>query len=44
MSEQSNIPVDYGQQWAPDMPWDNYKGAVTLAGDAAHSMLPRRFH
>ena len=34
------IPIDRGQQWAP-FPWDNRDGRVTLAGDAAHSMLPR---
>ena len=31
------------QQWAPTMKWDNHGGKVTLAGDAAHSMLPRAF-
>ncbi|KAL8897693.1 MAG: hypothetical protein Q9192_002447 [Flavoplaca navasiana] len=36
------IPVYPGQQWAPTMAWDNYGGKVTLAGDAAHSMLPQR--
>ena len=25
--------------WKP-VPWDNHAGKVTLAGDAAHSMLP----
>ncbi|KAL8722376.1 MAG: hypothetical protein Q9181_007501, partial [Wetmoreana brouardii] len=36
------LPVYPGQQWAPTMPWDNYGGKVTLAGDAAHSMVPQR--
>ncbi|KAF2219773.1 putative monooxygenase [Elsinoe ampelina] len=36
------IPVYPGQQWAPTMDWDNRTGRVTLAGDAAHSMVPQR--
>ncbi|KAM3067369.1 hypothetical protein ACMFMF_009860 [Clarireedia jacksonii] len=36
------VPVYPGQQWAPTMAWDNYGGKVTLAGDAAHSMVPQR--
>ncbi|EED15660.1 monooxygenase, putative [Talaromyces stipitatus ATCC 10500] len=35
------LPIDPSQQWAP-IEWDNRHGAVTLAGDAAHSMLPHR--
>lgn len=35
------VPVDAGQQWAP-FQWDNRGGRATLAGDAAHSMLPRK--
>ncbi|KAK6380699.1 hypothetical protein LTS17_004899 [Exophiala oligosperma] len=35
------VPVDAGQQWAP-FQWDNRGGRATLAGDAAHSMLPHR--
>jgi len=35
------VPVDAGRQWAP-RPWNNQAGRVTLAGDAAHSMLPRK--
>ena len=34
------LPIDRGQQWKP-IPWDNRAGKVTLAGDAAHCMLPR---
>lgn len=34
------VPLDAGQQWVP-YPWKNHDGRVTLAGDAAHSMLPR---
>jgi hypothetical protein len=41
LAEGEVVPVYPGQQWAPNMPWDNYGGKVTLAGDAAHSMLPR---
>lgn len=44
------IPVYSGQQWPPvtedstddGIKWDNHNGLVTLAGDAAHSMLPDR--
>ncbi|KAK4893287.1 hypothetical protein LTR27_008410 [Elasticomyces elasticus] len=35
------IPVDAGQQWSP-IPWNNRGGMVTIAGDAAHSMLPSK--
>jgi 2-polyprenyl-6-methoxyphenol hydroxylase-like FAD-dependent oxidoreductase len=34
------LPLDQGAQWKPVW-WDNWGGKVTLAGDAAHSMLPR---
>uniref|UniRef100_A0A093USH3 Zeaxanthin epoxidase, chloroplastic n=1 Tax=Talaromyces marneffei PM1 TaxID=1077442 RepID=A0A093USH3_TALMA len=37
------LPIDQSQQWAP-IEWDNRRGTVTLAGDAAHSMLPRESH
>ena len=33
-----DAPLSY---WAP-VPWDNHGGLVTLAGDAAHSMPPRK--
>lgn len=44
------IPIYSGQQWPPvredstddGIKWDNHGGMVTLAGDAAHSMLPDR--
>lgn len=44
------VPVYSGQQWPPvtdevgddGIKWDNQDGLVTLAGDAAHSMLPDR--
>ncbi|KAH8677748.1 hypothetical protein BX600DRAFT_450625 [Xylariales sp. PMI_506] len=38
------LPIYPGQQWSPLTPasWDNHGGRVTLAGDAAHSMLPHR--
>ena len=35
------LPLDQGSQWKPIW-WDNLGGKVTLAGDAAHSMLPRK--
>lgn len=39
--ETATLPIDRGQQWKP-IEWDNSGGRVTLAGDAAHSMLPRK--
>lgn len=42
LGDNDSIPIYPGQQWSPDMPWDNYGGRVTLAGDAAHSMVPRK--
>jgi 2-polyprenyl-6-methoxyphenol hydroxylase-like FAD-dependent oxidoreductase len=36
------IPIYPGQQWAPTMHWNNRGGRVTIAGDAAHSMLPSK--
>lgn len=42
LSDEDSIPIYPGQQWSPDMPWDNRGGRVTLAGDAAHSMVPRK--
>ncbi|ETS87347.1 hypothetical protein PFICI_01175 [Pestalotiopsis fici W106-1] len=38
------LPIYAGQQWSPLTPrtWDNHNGRATLAGDAAHSMLPDR--
>ena len=40
LPEDEILPIDQSQQWAP-IEWDNQRGTVTLAGDAAHSMLPR---
>lgn len=40
LPEDEILPIDQSQQWAP-IEWDNRHGTVTLAGDAAHSMLPR---
>ncbi|KAI7789076.1 monooxygenase [Diaporthe eres] len=42
LGDDDSIPIYPGQQWSPDMPWDNRGGRVTLAGDAAHSMVPQR--
>jgi hypothetical protein len=36
------LPLDQGTQWKP-IAWDNLGRKVTLAGDAAHSMVPRKF-
>lgn len=41
LPEDEIIPVDPGAQFSP-YHWDNRSGRVTLAGDAAHSMLPRK--
>lgn len=43
-SEKNTLPVDDGWNFKPlgDFKWDNHHGMVTLAGDAAHSMLPHR--
>ncbi|KUL86963.1 hypothetical protein ZTR_05766 [Talaromyces verruculosus] len=41
LPEDEILPIDQSQQWAP-IEWDNQRGTVTLAGDAAHSMLPHR--
>lgn len=41
LPEDEILPIDPSQQWAP-IEWDNRRGTVTLAGDAAHSMLPRK--
>ena len=42
IAEKEAVPVYPGQQRGSIMAWDNYGGKITLAGDAAHSMLPRR--
>ncbi|KAK4543969.1 hypothetical protein LTR36_004743 [Oleoguttula mirabilis] len=44
ISDDALLPIYAGQQWAPPTAaaWDNRGGKVTLAGDAAHSMLPHR--
>lgn len=40
ISDDAVLPLDRGTYWMP-IDWDNCKGTVTLAGDAAHPMLPR---
>ncbi|KAK3645381.1 hypothetical protein LTR56_009108 [Elasticomyces elasticus] len=42
LGDDTILPIYPGQQWAPTDAWDNRDGRVTLAGDAAHSMLPHR--
>ncbi|KAI9658620.1 MAG: hypothetical protein M1821_002180 [Bathelium mastoideum] len=41
ISDDADLPVDAGYQWSP-RPWNNRDGRMTLAGDAAHPMLPHR--
>lgn len=43
-SDDFTLPVDSGWNFKPlgDFAWDNHNGRVTVAGDAAHSMLPHR--
>lgn len=42
VSDDTVIPIFPGRQWAPTMKWDDHGGRVTIAGDAAHAMLPHR--
>jgi len=37
--DHSPCNIDEMKYWVP-IPWDNRSGRVTLAGDAAHPMLP----
>lgn len=41
LPEDEILPIDQSQQWEP-IEWNNRHGTVTLVGDAAHSMLPRK--
>ena len=41
LNDDEIVPVDPGAQFSP-FQWDNRDGRVTLAGDAAHAMLPRK--
>ena len=40
ISDDAVLPVDRCTYWMPK-DWDNRGGTITLAGDAAHPMLPR---
>lgn len=40
--EDSKVYINNVTYWEP-VPWDNRKGMVTLAGDAAHAMSFRKF-
>ncbi|KAK6221020.1 hypothetical protein LQW54_001592 [Pestalotiopsis sp. IQ-011] len=44
VSNEIVLPIYAGQQWSSLTPstWNNQHGRLTLAGDAAHSMLPDR--
>ena len=37
------IPNDTLRYWADPVSWDNHGGRITLAGDSAHPMTPRKF-
>lgn len=39
--EGTNTWRDHNSYWLP-IPWDNHSGSMTLAGDAAHPMPPRK--
>ena len=41
LGDEEIIPIDTGVQFSP-FRWDNRGGKVSLAGDAAHAMLPRK--
>lgn len=38
----TKIPMDPGTYWESVARWDNRKGHMTLCGDAAHPMTPRK--
>jgi hypothetical protein len=41
MPNNTKVTYDKMAYWVP-VPWDNHEGRVTLAGDAAHPMTPRK--
>ena len=41
ITDDAVLPVDAGHQWSPST-WNNRNGRMSLAGDAAHAMLPHR--
>ncbi|KAF7511915.1 hypothetical protein GJ744_003148 [Endocarpon pusillum] len=41
ISDDAVLPLNRGTYWMPK-DWDNRDGTITLAGDAAHPMLPHR--
>jgi hypothetical protein len=42
ISDDTILPIDRGLYWLP-IDWDNQNGTITLAGDSAHPMLPRKY-
>ncbi|PNP44450.1 hypothetical protein TGAMA5MH_03796 [Trichoderma gamsii] len=42
VNEDIKIPLDHFATWKNIQPWKNYGGKVTIAGDAAHPMVPYR--
>jgi 2-polyprenyl-6-methoxyphenol hydroxylase-like FAD-dependent oxidoreductase len=43
VADDVNIPLDRGTYWDKSQKWDNRGGKMTLCGDAAHPMTPRKF-
>ena len=42
VSEETVIPFDRIAHWENPVKWNNFGGRITLAGDAAHPMAPRK--
>jgi 2-polyprenyl-6-methoxyphenol hydroxylase-like FAD-dependent oxidoreductase len=42
VKDDAKIPLDPGTYWEKAAKWDNRKGRMTLGGDAAHPMTPRK--
>jgi len=43
VKEGTTIPMDRLTYWEKSKKWDNRGGRMTLCGDAAHPMTPRKF-
>lgn len=42
IKDDTKIPFDKGTYWGNAALWDNRKGKMTICGDAAHPMTPRK--